>query len=725
MKSKNRPHFTGRGFWFLCVAGGLLILSFLMIFSVQSGRASTEEMLNSSVEFIRTQATLYTQYNDASTAKSMLRATITVHQMDRNLSALTGRPQPEQLQQFAGELWLTGIILMDGDGNLICEYSDDKIDYATLWTALEQDRDAVLDVARYPKKTYLRRLDLADGSNIILAAHGRTEASASTGEVVMTYFHTDAGFVDSYTLSLQDLLSNYSASEGSVLVVVQNQEIVASTNQALIGTSTPDHPALAAINQAGKDGRLVRTRGDQGQLIYGLSGRGQNCYIYAFAPYSSVFRSTPANMSITLAAYMMAITIIQLFRRRSAHKFFEEQSEKDRLYREGLRAAAEKAEQANHAKTEFLQRMSHDIRTPINGIRGMVEIGNYYADDPEKQADCRKKIWDTSGMLLELVNEILDMGKLESGEMLMEERPFRLDNLLWDVKIIMEKQAAEHGLHLFYEQKLTHHTFIGSPLHIKRLIMNILSNAVRYNKENGEIHFSCEETDPDAGSGNATVRFVCRDTGIGMSEEFLRHIFEPFTQENTGSRSHYSGTGLGMPIAKSLADKMGGSLTVESRKWEGSTFTLTLPLRIAADADVLSQPEEATPALPLLNKRILVAEDNELNMEIAHFALESAGATVISASDGRMAVELFRNSAPGSIHAILMDVMMPEMNGHEAARQIRALPRKDAATVPILAMSANAYAEDIQASLDAGMNTHIIKPIDLNQLIRTLRLYLS
>ena len=324
--------------------------------------------------------------------------------------------------------------------------------------------------------------------------------------------------------------------------------------------------------------------------------------------------------------------------------------------------------------------MSHDIRTPINGIRGMIEIGNHYSTDMAKQAECREKIWEASGLLLELVNEVLDMGKLESGEIVLEHRPFNMVTLLTGLCDVLEKQAAERGITIRCEDiALPHPDLIGSPLHVKRLVMNIISNAIKYNKDNGSITLTLHELRSEG--DKAWVRFTCADTGIGMSEEFQKHLFEPFAQELLDARC----TGLGMPIAKALIDAMGGTIEFTSRQGEGTTYYITLPF--AVDHAAAPQPLPGAPA-------------------------------DLSALQGK-------HIAPGTFDAILMDVMMPQLDGYEATRAIRALDRPDAGTIPIFAMTANAFTEDRRRAYDSGMNEHLTKPLEPDTLLRTLAKYLQ
>ena len=397
----------------------------------------------------------------------------------------------------------------------------------------------------------------------------------------------------------------------------------------------------------------------------------------------------------------------------------EKQRAKEQEYQQKLIEAAEAADRANKAKTEFLMRMSHDIRTPLNGIIGMLDIADRFSSDVQKQAECRQKVKDSSKILLELINEVLDMSKLESGEVVLEHVPFDLVDIPLKVYTALGRLAAERGIEIHQEDFGSVHTrLIGSPMHYKRLMMNIVGNAIKYNKDFGKIYLSCKEVGFDGKV--ATIEFRCRDTGIGMSKEYQEKIYEPFSQENGGSRSHYEGTGLGMSIAKSLTEKMGGTISFTSEKGVGTEFVVTIPFEVDANVKPRKAQPEALAANSMAGMTVIVAEDNDLNMEIAKFLLEEAGAKVIEAWDGREAVEAFENAEEDSITAILMDVMMPVMDGYEATRRIRAFMRPDAKKVPIIAMTANAFTEDKIAAREAGMNDHIAKPLDTTQLIRII-----
>lgn len=392
-------------------------------------------------------------------------------------------------------------------------------------------------------------------------------------------------------------------------------------------------------------------------------------------------------------------------------------------YQERLRRAAQEAERANIAKTDFLRRMSHDIRTPINGIRGMVDISRFYKDDQVKQEECRNKIMSASSFLLDLVNSVLDMNKLESGEVKLEEKPFRMSRLLKETSGVLEMQARECGITLnVCNEADEHDCLIGSPVHLGQVLQNIIGNAVKYNNDSGTVDVTCREISYDGNT--AEFEFVCADTGIGMSEEFQQHAFEPFAQENESARTSYAGTGLGLPITKELVEQMGGSISFTSAPGEGTEFRIVIPFVI----DTEEKPDEAALNKPddleMVNgAKILVVEDNDLNMEIVEFILRNHGADIVKAWNGREGVDIFASSSVGEFDMILMDVMMPVMNGINAARAIRALSRADAATVPIIAMTANAFTDDREASAEAGMNEHLAKPLNADELMDTVRKY--
>ena len=458
---------------------------------------------------------------------------------------------------------------------------------------------------------------------------------------------------------------------------------------------------------------------NEGTGGYGIMLKQRDYYIYAYLPDTEVFRNLPLSVTAVVFLYLLIFGIFCFWGYRADLAHRKQEQEKDEKYKAELLRAAKKAEAANEAKTEFLQRMSHDIRTPINGICGMINVADHYADNMEKQTECRAKIKKTSHLLLELINEVLDMSKLESDEVVLEEIPFNLNSISEEILGVIEHMAAEQNIRILWEEKeVTHWNLIGSPVHVKRVLMNILSNAVKYNKENGYVYISCREI-PSKQTAMTTLEFVCRDTGIGMAEAFQKRIFEPFAQEHAGSRTKFAGTGLGMPITKKLVEKMGGTISFESKEGTGTTFVIRIPFQIDADMKDRNETEEKTET-SIQGLHVLLTEDNELNMEIAEFVLQNEGAVVTKAWNGQKAVDIFRKNRPGEFDVILMDIMMPVMNGYEAAKLIRSLDREDAKVIPIIAMTANAFTEDRMRAKEAGMDEHIAKPVDGKLLVKVI-----
>ena len=396
-----------------------------------------------------------------------------------------------------------------------------------------------------------------------------------------------------------------------------------------------------------------------------------------------------------------------------------------RRFRDLTEAALHRAEEASAAKTEFLSNMSHDIRTPINGIMGMLDIAEENFEDQARVRDCLTKMRGAASHLLSLVNDVLDMSKIESGSMKLLNNPFDLRVLLQACCDIVEGQIIERKL-TFTKQigPFWHPYLVGSELHVRQVLINILSNAVKYTPDGGTIRFCAKETLYE--EGLVHLRMEITDNGIGMSEEFLQHIFEPFTQEQRSSRTHYKGTGLGMAITKKLVDQMHGSLDVESEPGKGSTFIvrLSLPVDPTPHPVAEQQPAKQEEKPTLAGLHLLLAEDNELNSEIAVTLLEAEGAEVTAVTNGREAVDAIQHAAPHTYDAVLMDVMMPEMNGLEATRCIRAFEGvgPDEGT-PIIAMTANVFADDVRACLESGMNSHVGKPLDMRILMREILKY--
>ena len=454
---------------------------------------------------------------------------------------------------------------------------------------------------------------------------------------------------------------------------------------------------------------------------------GRDYYVYAYLPEHDVFNNTLPGILFSLIIYVIILAIIHMVRWKMAQNYREKQLGIQRQYNERLqskneqlKAAVEQADRANVAKTSFLSRMSHDIRTPLNGIIRLLEISEMHPNDKELLRKNQKKMKISANHLLSLINDILQMSKLESGEVVLSHEVMNLKQLSDDVLTIVEQRAAEAGVTLEYDKSVERVVFqnvYGSPLHVRQIFLNIYGNCIKYNRPGGKISTRVEAQDVQ--DGWCVYRWTISDTGVGMSQEFLDHIFDPFAQEKNDARSVYQGTGLGMTIVKGLIEQMHGNIEVTSEVGIGTTFVVEIPFEIAPPPEEFPV-KEAAPSGDIRGLKLLLAEDNELNAEIAETLLTDAGAHVTIVKNGKKAVDCFEAASPGTFDAILMDVMMPVMDGLAATRAIRAIPRADARQIPILAMTANAFEEDARQCLAAGMNVHLAKPLQMDKVLAAL-----
>ena len=702
-------------FWIFGILLGICVTAASLYYFFQAEKKEAENRMVKTVNYVKVQCSTYTHYNEASESKSLLRAIESARQMSTNIDMETengGRLSQEFLKENLQTLWVDGILVLDAEGKTVCKYSMDEALTNEITDYLQ--KDIIMDFTGYEERSYSERIDREDGSRIDIAACARKDAPG----MVAIYYYTSPEFVRNYTLTIQNLLNGYSTQKDGTIIVADKGTIVASNDESLLGQDTAGNQVVQAMKEHTDSQHIFHLK-NEGTGGYGIMLKQRDYYIYTYLPDTEVFRNLPLSVTAVVFLYLLIFGIFCFWGYRADLAHRKQEKEKDEKYKAELLRAAKKAEAANEAKTEFLQRMSHDIRTPINGICGMINVADHYADNMEKQTECRAKIKKTSHLLLELINEVLDMSKLESDEVVLEDIPFNLNSISEEILGVIEHMAIEQNIRIIWEEKeVTHWNLIGSPVHVKRILMNILSNAVKYNKENGYVYISCREI-PSKQTAMPTLEFVCRDTGIGMTEAFQKRIFEPFAQEHAGSRTKFAGTGLGMPITKKLVEKMGGTISFESKEGTGTTFVIRIPFQIDADMKDRNETEEKTET-SIQGLHVLLTEDNELNMEIAEFVLQNEGAVVTKAWNGQKAVDIFRKSRPGEFDAILMDIMMPVMNGYEAAKMIRSLDREDAKVIPIIAMTANAFTEDKMRAKEAGMDEHIAKPVDGKLLVKVI-----
>lgn len=679
--------------------------------------AQAEQRFADVVDYVATQSLSYEAFNNAYVTKNLIRVMEIAGEVARTIER-DGSVGNATLKQYADQFNVSALIVTDASGNLVSESSTDGVGYESLATYLKEA--PVLEVASHPLKSYTARITLADDS---VADIGCVTRRGGEG-IVIAVRHQSAKAVASNTLKLQSLLDGYETIDSGNIVIENDAKVVATnaveptTSGAFVLPAT-DATIVDSIKERCLAGRVSLVNAN-GELYLGTFGKARQFYVYTYTSARRYFETVVVVVASVLVLYGGAIAATALARRHAERQRLTDLLLQERDYGDKLAKAAREASSANSAKTEFLRRMSHDLRTPINGIRGMVEVGDANADDLQKQTECRSKIWTASGLLLDLANEALDMSRLESGQVDLDLVPTNLVVLNREVCDILERQAEERLVTIICDQQTLDHPYARvSVTHLKRLLVNIAGNAVKYSRRGGYVRLACREVEPV--DGVPIYEYTIADNGIGMSEQFQQHLYEPFSREEQRVEGASSGTGLGAPIAKQLVELMGGSMSFTSTLGQGTTFTIRLPFEQCKRSEIPQAVRvDAVDVDAVRGLRVLLVEDNELNAEIAQFTLDRAGAIVTHVKDGESAVETFAASAPHEYDVVLMDIMMPGIDGLEATRQIRALEREDAATTPIIAVSANAFAEDRRLSREAGMDAHLSKPVSSRELVEAL-----
>ena len=852
--TRNNKTTPNTRIWVLYILVGVLLMAGVVLASGWKALHVTEEHFCQTLAFVKSQSTSFEQYNDTITAKALRRTAVSVHQLAGD--AALDLSDPHCLKQQTETLWLTGISVLRPDGTLLCEYTANGIGYAQLEDRLK--KETVLDVFRFPQKTYLKRVLLADGSAVDVAAHRADHEEV----ILLAYRCTPAKFVEGTALSVQSILDGYPEETSGTLFIVQNNQVIASNRPELIGQDTTASPPVQEIRSAGLAEKLTPTHGwnDSG-CYFGMYSHGRSFDLYAYTDEKTVFHESLTLVLTALVCYILLVSLLQMLRRRSVQEMEQQKKEQEKKYQTQLEEQNRKLEialqhegAANRAKREFLFNMSHDIRTPMNAIIGFTSLAATHIDNREQVLDYLKKISTSSQHLLSLINDVLDMSRIESGKVKIEEKAVHLPDLVHDVRSIIQPNVAAKRLSLFIDpMDIEDEDIITDPLRLNQILLNILSNAIKFTPTGGMISIRIAQKN-GAPKGCVCYEFRIKDNGIGMSEEFQKHIFEEFSREESSTVSGIQGTGLGMSITKNIVDLMGGTIALTSEPGKGSEFIVTLcftrsgqkaepkqlpqleglralvadddtdtclnvstmlskigmrpewtisgkeavirtkyaveqgdefsvyiidwlipdmngieivrqirkvignrcpiiiltaydwadiedearaagvtafcekPLFLSELRRVLAEPFRAEPAskpaqptaADLKGKKLLLVEDNELNREIALEILKEAGFVVDTAEDGAVAVQKIKQAAPGQYDLILMDIQMPNLDGYEATRQIRALPDAEKASIPIFAMTANAFEEDRQNALEAGMNGHIAKPLDVPHLLRVL-----
>ena len=716
MNSNHLQTIFGKKFWLVCIAVGISLFGVVFALSRRADIQNCEQRLTGVMEFIKAQSADYTKYNDTAVAKSLVREAAAVHALE----GLSLGCDEAALSEYARTLWLTGVSVLNAQGELVCEYTENGTGYAQLQSGIKME--PILSVIDYPQKTYVKRVELGGDNFVNVAVHSCADGTG----VVLAYRYIPAEFSQKSVLSIQTLLDGYEISSTGTLLVAEDNRVAASNDPTLIGMNIFESERLMSIRRSGHADKLIRVYAPKGiEQCYGIYSHGRDYYLYAYVPARQVYTLTVMNLVITLVMYILILALVQVFRWNSAKDFFMQQEHSEQEYRKSLeqknvalQLAVQRETKANLAKREFLFNMSHDIRTPMNAIIGFTALAQTHIDDRGQVEDYLKKISVSSQHLLSLINDVLDMSRIESGKVTLEAKPVHLPELVHELRDIVQAVVSEKDLSLTLDTVgVENEDVVADPLRLEQILINVLANAVKFTPDGGQISLWIVQKDT-APAGYADFEFHIKDNGIGMSEEFQKHIFEQFARERTSTVSKIQGTGLGMAITKSLVDMMGGGITVKSEQGKGSEFTISL--RFPIGEAKTGQTPPAAKASASAGKKLLVVEDNELNLEIASTLLKEAGFEVDTAENGKVAVEKVEAASADRYDLILMDIQMPEMDGYEATRRIRALPDTKKAALPIVAMTANAFEDDRKNALRAGMNGHIAKPLDIQKLFQVL-----
>ena len=685
---------------------------FVALLTTASDKNSAKRQMNAVSQYVKQQCIRCDELAAEDTSRSLYDVSDKAFSI-RSMLDYTSDTLEEEIKSLAEANRLNGIFItttVEGSvvGRLISYYTDGTEDEETWYPYFE----TYGSVAGNLFKSYGERFN-RNGYYYDYAMVSRSDGDG----VVLCYKRQRIEDVEDERISIANILKSFVFGSDGVVYVTDGETVLASNVEGKVGTLVADIEVVRKLRQYDDENALIKIE-DNGSF-YGIRSKCRNWYIYTYMPNDSVFTQRSIILSYMFLFYLIALVVVVAIRQMVLRKKQAEQDKKDEAYRIEKEKLAQKAIRANEAKADFLRRMSHDIRTPINGIRGLVEIGEYYYDDPERQKDCREKIWNVSEYLLDLVNDMLDMNKLSTEDPEWKDEKFSITELFEEVVAFTSVQAKEQGLTFNSDTKNIEHDYlIGGKIQLKRIFTNLISNAIKYNKPSGSVDVCCRET--GFNDGVAYFEFKCADTGIGMDEEFTKKMYEPFERENQTDGKTLEGAGLGLSIVKKLIDKAGWEISVDSKKGEGTTFTVNIALKVTEQKTKPVEVSLKDDKERLLGYNILVAEDNELNYEIVEFMLKVAGANVIHAADGNQAIEIFKNSKEFEIDTILMDVMMPEVDGLTATKEIRNMNRADAKTVPIIAMTASAFADDVEKARVAGMNAHVAKPIDREKLIKNI-----
>ena len=692
---------------------GVLFLLAVTLFSGRESMRATEEYFDRTINFVKVQSTSYEKHNDTITARALRRMAVSVRQLAENDTL--DFYDPESLRAETKSLWLTGIAVLDENGESLCEYTDGNIGYAQFAESLREQ--AALNVLQNPQKTYLKRILLQDGTAVDVA----TRRAAAGDAVLLAYRVTPPEFVEGAALSIQSVLDGYPKNISGTIFIVQDNKVIAANDPELIGLYTTNSPLVQGIRKAGAPDTLTHTRDWANSGCYfGMYSNGRDFDLYLYISEKSVFRNTSSTLLAALILYLSCVAVLQTLRRRSAAAAEQQRKEQEQKYHAQLEEQNRKLElavrheaAANRAKREFLFNMSHDIRTPMNAIIGFTSLAATHVENKEQVLDYLKKISTSSQHLLSLINDVLDMSRIESGKVKIEEKAVHLPDLVHDVRSIIQPNISSKRLSLFIDtMDVVDEDIITDPLRLNQVLLNILSNAIKFTPTGGMVSIRIAQK-PGAPKGCGNYEFRIKDNGIGINKEFQKHIFEEFTREESSTVSGIQGTGLGLSITKNIVDLMGGTIALESEPGKGSEFIVNLCFTLSGQKAEIKQ-------LPQLEGlRALVADDDTDTCLSVSTMLSKIGMRPEWTISGREAVIRTRYAMEqgDEFSVYIIDWLIPDMNGIEIVRQIRKVIGK---SCPIIILTAYDWADIEEEARAAGVTAFCEKPLFLSELRRVL-----
>ena len=696
--------FSNKYIWVLMLVLGVFVMAVTALIGGNSSIRNAQQTAQRTLQYLQNQCISYRDIVAADRLKSLVRLTEQAQEVAEREGMVGQNRSNEELARYAQHQRVTCVLVLDKD--LEIEFSSGAdMDWSDYYT-----NEAIRSVMDYPEKIFARRLT-RDGAVYDIAAVARVE---NPGVVFCVRLQSNT-IIASYRASIESLLAGYETllNDKVYTYITDGERVVGSSAAEQWNLPVDEVPLIRALESSPSPGsKLTQLRTDG--TFFGARERYQQYSLYVFLPADFVFAQTKNMLISAFGVYAMAAVVAALLLVRLG----QDRKRRELAYQKQLEKEVERATAADQAKTHFLRSMSHDIRTPINIIMGMLEIIGRNPENVTLVQSCREKAQTAARYLLALVNDVLTLNRPKQEAL--GKTPYCLTSELHEMLDISRAQAESTGVALtVMDLTLEHEQFTGDPLYMRQICQNIIGNAIKYNHPGGWVRCSFRES--RYADGVCRLEFICEDNGAGMSETFQRHMFEAFAQENSDRGSLSGGVGLGLAVVKKLVDERGGTIQVDSALGQGTRFRVVLPMMPSE-----AEPEAALPdaAASIAGRRLLVAEDNELNREIAVYLLKEAGAVVDQAADGKEAVEMFAASAPGTYDAVLMDVMMPELDGLSATRAIRGMDRPDA-RLPIIAMTANLFDEDVAACLAAGMDAHIPKPLEAGQMIRTIAEWLE